>query len=54
MIFDRFYHGLGLGRLLGRLFDERFAEVTGTQGMVAVWKAIDSLESVACSSIPNR
>ena len=26
----------------------------GIQGMVALWKVIDSLESVACSSIPNR
>ena len=29
-------------------------QYVGTQGMVAVWKAIDSLEAVACSSIPNR
>lgn len=53
-IYVRFYNGYGLGRLLARLFEERFPDVAGTQGMVAVWQAVEALEKVACSSHPNR
>ncbi len=54
LIVCRFYNGLGLGTFLGRLFEERFAEVTGAEGMVSVWKALDVLEDAALSEEPNR
>lgn len=49
-----FYHGLGLGHLLAKLFEEQFADVAGTQGMVAVWKAVHQLETVCASSHSQR
>ncbi len=50
----QFYHSLGLGMLLEQLFAQRFTEITGTQGMVAVWKAVHSLETVVFSDQQYR
>ncbi|XP_035827605.1 focadhesin [Aplysia californica] len=44
-----FCNGLALGVMLGRLFEEHFAEMTGTKGMLAVWKSLTALEDVCVS-----
>ncbi|GFO34269.1 focadhesin [Plakobranchus ocellatus] len=40
------WHGLSLGMLLSRLFEENFSQTTVSTGMLAVWKALTGLENV--------
>ncbi|CAH1796123.1 unnamed protein product, partial [Owenia fusiformis] len=44
----KFHHGLALGMLISKLFEEHFSNVTGSKGMLAVWKALDVLEDSCC------
>ncbi|XP_070176499.1 focadhesin-like [Littorina saxatilis] len=39
-----FHSGLGLGMLLGRLFEDRFCDVGGRRGQTAVWQSMGALE----------
>ncbi len=50
----QFYHGLGLGFILARLFEEQFVDISGSQGMVAVWKAVNALEAASFGMADNR
>ncbi|GFR87186.1 focadhesin [Elysia marginata] len=45
-----FWNGLALGLLLGRLFEEHFSQRTGSKGMLAVWKALSTLETQCLSA----
>lgn len=50
-----FHTGLGLGIMLGRLFEEHFADITGKEGMTAMWKSLGALEdSCFSTAIDNR
>ncbi|ELT97246.1 hypothetical protein CAPTEDRAFT_221086 [Capitella teleta] len=48
------HHGIGLGLVLARLFEERFVDVAGTQSMVSVWKAVYELENICFGTYKNR
>ncbi|KAH9499275.1 hypothetical protein Btru_003588 [Bulinus truncatus] len=44
-----FCNGLALGMMLEGLFCEHFSEMTGSKGMLAVWKALSALEDITYS-----
>ncbi|CAL1526989.1 unnamed protein product, partial [Lymnaea stagnalis] len=44
-----FCNGLALGMTLGHLFEEHFSEMTGSKGMLAVWKSLTALEEITLS-----
>nr|KAG5694347.1 hypothetical protein BaRGS_035215 [Batillaria attramentaria] len=39
-----FHTGLGLGMVLGRLFEEHFSDITGKKGMMEMWTSLGALE----------
>ncbi|OWF34881.1 focadhesin-like isoform X2 [Mizuhopecten yessoensis] len=47
----QFHGGLGLGMFLSRLLEEHFADISGTKGMLQIWKSFDKLEE--CCLAPN-
>ncbi|XP_063431997.1 focadhesin-like isoform X2 [Mytilus trossulus] len=50
----QFHAGLGLGMFLARIFEEHFSDVCGSQGMVEIWKTLDSFEECCFSTKDNR
>ncbi|XP_060062505.1 focadhesin-like, partial [Ylistrum balloti] len=50
------YHGgLGLGMFLSRLLEEHFADISGTKGMLQIWKSFDKLEECSLTAgLENR
>ncbi|KAI8777847.1 focadhesin, partial [Biomphalaria glabrata] len=50
-----FCNGLALGMILEILFQEHFSDMTGSKGMLAVWKALTSLEDITYNlEVENR
>lgn len=51
----QFHGGLGLGMFLSRLLEEHFADISGTKGMLQIWKSLDKLEECCLKeSLDNR